>query len=127
MRKIKVQSGQTAWDVALQEYGSFKGFFWLIDDNPSVFNDLNAILNNGTELYIREEFIDKDILKYYTTNIIKPANAITPEELALIGITINGAFDMGFNDGFEIGEGELAGALNEGFMEAFEIFSLQGG
>lgn len=51
MKTIKVKSGQTLIDIALQEYGCTEGLVMLLDDN-SLSMDSEAY--PGQELFIRE-------------------------------------------------------------------------
>lgn len=51
MKTIKVQSGQTFFDIALQEYGCVEGELFILEDN-NLSSDSDAY--TGQELQIRE-------------------------------------------------------------------------
>lgn len=81
---IIVQDGQTVWDLAIQQYGGVEGVFNLIKDNPGVIAGVDSQLAAGTELKVKSDPVNTDVLAYYTENEIKPAS-ITNKNLELLG------------------------------------------
>ncbi|HSW64988.1 MAG TPA: hypothetical protein VLH56_17000 [Dissulfurispiraceae bacterium] len=70
MKRITVKTGQTAFDIALQEYGHPEGVLWLSDDN-----NLDGLqLASGQELIIRAELIDRDVVNFFKNKGINPVN-----------------------------------------------------
>lgn len=61
--KIKVQTGQTLFDVALEYYGNIEGVALIFNDNPNISFDS---VSEGDELNIRDdEPLDKPVVDYY--------------------------------------------------------------
>jgi len=54
-KTIYTLSGQTIWDIAVQEYGTLEAVFQLQGDNALVIPDLNTVLTPGTALVIQIE------------------------------------------------------------------------
>jgi hypothetical protein len=54
MSKIKVYEGQSIYDIAVQEYGSVEGLFYLLADNNLT---LDSNLKSGAELVVRDSII----------------------------------------------------------------------
>jgi hypothetical protein len=52
-KELTLLSGQTLYDVAIQEYGHTDGVFLLLEDNEGVIDDLSEIPPAGTKLLIR--------------------------------------------------------------------------
>mgnify|MGYP000713537893 CR=1 FL=1 len=59
MEIIKSHNNQTLFDIAIQYYGHIEGVSWLLEDNPEI-----NIGDEFTEIRIRDEFINKDIVQY---------------------------------------------------------------
>ncbi len=75
MEKVKVISGQSLVDIAVQECGGIASLVDLaIANNISVSDDLEA----GTELLINS-LSDADVKRYYRERNINPATALTEE------------------------------------------------
>jgi hypothetical protein len=51
--KTITTQGQSAIDIAIQEYGAWEGIFLLLDDNPGL-GSVEAVPAPGIELVIRE-------------------------------------------------------------------------
>ncbi|MGB1294854.1 MAG: hypothetical protein ACPG6V_05190 [Flavobacteriales bacterium] len=55
----KINPNQTLFDIAIQFYGNIEGVSWLLEDNPEI-----NIGDEFTEIRIRDEYINKDIVQY---------------------------------------------------------------
>ncbi len=60
MTEITTESGQTIWDIAVQEYGDVMAAWIIQEDNPSLFPDLNTDPPGNTKVKIREDYEDGD-------------------------------------------------------------------
>ena len=70
MRTIKLRSGQSLWDIALQELGNIEAAYDIaVLNDVSIADDVAA----GTQLVIPETPKDPDMLNYYKKNNIQPA------------------------------------------------------
>ena len=117
MRTIPVAEGQCTWDISIQEYGSVAGFFWVIEDNPHIYDTLNVVLQPGMLINVRDEVINREVVDYYKLNSMKPVSSLTAEELEFaFG---GGGFSGGFDGGFEGGGG--SGGFSSGFSNGFNI------
>lgn len=72
MNKVTVKNDQTIYDIAVQEYGSIEGIFWLMEDNPEL--NLQDDLVVGGQLLIRDSVIDPELKSYLQENGVSPAN-----------------------------------------------------
>lgn len=52
-RQVRVMSGQTLADVAVQEYGHMDGVWLLLEDNPGLVADLGEVPAPGTVVNVR--------------------------------------------------------------------------
>jgi hypothetical protein len=70
---IKIQAGQSIYDVAMQEYADVSGVWMLMQDNPIQCPDLNTALVPGASLIIRQEPVvaDKELMNYFRTHKIE--------------------------------------------------------
>ena len=59
MEIIKSHNNQTLFDIAIQYYGHIEGVSWLLEDNPEI-----NIGDEFTEIRIRDEYINQDIVQY---------------------------------------------------------------
>lgn len=68
---VKIEEGQTIWDIAIQEYGDVLMAWAILEDNATL-TDLNDDLAPGTELKIRQAptVQDKELMNYFRTNKI---------------------------------------------------------
>lgn len=60
MKVVEIKYGQSLFDIAIQEYGSVEGVFWLVEDN-----NLSGIVDNvyeGDTLNVRETIINKQVI-----------------------------------------------------------------
>lgn len=64
---VKVRQGQSIFDIALQYYGSIEAVQWLITDNNI---DLNASLEVGRQLTIRNEVYNQAVVDYFKNKTI---------------------------------------------------------
>lgn len=69
-RKVKVRSGQTIWDVALQVYGAVEGAAWLAEDNRLVGWGVTV----GMVLEVRLDVLNRDVVNYYISKGYHPAS-----------------------------------------------------
>jgi len=70
MKRITVKTGQTAFDIALQEYGHPQGVLWLSEDN-----NLDALeVTPGQELLLRDEVMERSVVTYFKNKGTGPAN-----------------------------------------------------
>jgi len=70
--KITAASGQSIWDLAIQEYGSIEGVFILQENNSSVITEFNQSLV-GSVLKIQNDVVNKAVYDYYVANKIIPS------------------------------------------------------
>lgn len=54
-KEVTVLTGQTLYDIAVQEYGHTEGLFLLLEDNDGVIDDLGETPEAGTNLLVRLE------------------------------------------------------------------------
>lgn len=66
MRTIATQSGQTLFDIALQQYGHAEGVAWLIEDNPDL--SISQVPVQGTVVKVRESVLDKEVKSLFTNS-----------------------------------------------------------
>lgn len=52
-KQLPLLTGQTLYDVAVQEYGHSDGLWLLLEDNPGIVSDLSSVPAPGTVLNIR--------------------------------------------------------------------------
>lgn len=71
MTQIEVEPKQQLRDIAMKYYGSLVGIFWLCQDNniPGHYLPLS-----GEKLKIREEYINKQMALFFSTNDYKPSS-----------------------------------------------------
>lgn len=71
MTQATIRSGQSAWDIALQEYGSIEAIAWMMADNnisgEFVVGDLEQ---EGQVLKIRDEVVNQSITDYFESRQI---------------------------------------------------------
>lgn len=67
MQIVKFKPGQTVFDVALEQYGNIEGVALIAEDNPSISLDE---AEEGTEVLIRDEVIDKKTKNYFSNKTI---------------------------------------------------------
>jgi len=77
MKTIIALSGQTLFDIALQEMGSIEGVFDILDANA--FLRLDMAIASGTKVLVPDKIINSAVLDYYTRNNIKPVSGIGEE------------------------------------------------
>jgi hypothetical protein len=70
---IKIQAGQSIYDIAMQEYADVSGVWLLMKDNPMECPDLNTALVPGASLIIRQDAVvaDRELMNYFRTNKIQ--------------------------------------------------------
>lgn len=97
MKEIIVISGQTIYDIALQEYGSYQGIEFILEDNDDINLELDLI--PGKLLQIREisdserEPAELRVLKRYNTDLIKPSSGYSLEPLPELYVAIDYVID----------------------------------
>jgi len=103
MRRITVQQGQCLTDIAMQELGGVEGIFLLAADN-GLPNGINTVVVPGQLLKIRDEAVSVKVVTTYAKVGHQVANALSIQELALIG------GDMDWDD-FDAGDFDTAPGL----------------
>ncbi|OJV30444.1 MAG: hypothetical protein BGO32_08605 [Bacteroidetes bacterium 37-13] len=53
MKEVILLTGQTLYDLAIQEYGHTDGIFLILEDNPGVVNDFADVPQPGTKVLVR--------------------------------------------------------------------------
>ena len=106
-KKITAQSGQTIFDIAIQEYGSIEGVLLLIADN-NLPSGLATVLTTGQVLFIKSAPSDAKMLAAIQKAGLTPkSSAYVPRittysyGLAPVGIVNNGGDDWTFNVPFD--------------------------
>jgi hypothetical protein len=72
MKTITGRPGQTAFDIALQQYGSVEGIRWLLEDNP-INGGLIVVPQTvtGETIAIREgQYKNKKVVDYFTKPVV---------------------------------------------------------
>lgn len=82
MGTTKPQENQNIFDISLQEYGSIEKVFDLLEDNDQF--SLTEDISVYKDLKTGREAFKKDIVEYYNSRNLKPATAISDEELFLL-------------------------------------------
>lgn len=72
--KVKVEPGQTIYDILLQEYGSLDALELLLKDNPRLNNLEVPSLPPGMEIEISGKPLNASVVNHYRENGIKPAS-----------------------------------------------------
>jgi hypothetical protein len=62
MKRVKVLTNQSIFDLALQEYGSIEGVIPLMLDNISLIPDLNSGIEAGELVFIKSTVLDENIV-----------------------------------------------------------------
>ena len=75
MKRIKVGHNQSIWDIAIQHCGSYDSVKELIIDNPTKCN-FETSIPVGTELFIRDEPVNKNMVDYLSANKLIPCTAV---------------------------------------------------
>lgn len=63
MRSITVKINQSLFDIALEQYGSIEGVYWLVEDNELLTGITDNVFPTDT-LLIRDEVINNKAQKY---------------------------------------------------------------
>ncbi|QSS96580.1 hypothetical protein [Psychroflexus sp. ALD_RP9] len=81
MNEVKVISGQSVFDIAIQVYGTIEGLSLLcLENNISITEELVP----GQLLQVPEfEKAKKEIVNYFENRNIKPATALTQAQKAI--------------------------------------------
>lgn len=79
MKTITAQSGQTLFDLAIQELGGIEAVFELLDANDQLQLDLSVPA--GTEVLIPSSYVNKRVAEYFSTNEICPVSGIGEESV----------------------------------------------
>lgn len=77
MEIIKTYKNQTLFDIAIQMYGHIEGVDWLLEDNPNTDFELKE-----ATVYLRKEFVKKDVVKYLQEKRIFISTAVQNTPLA---------------------------------------------
>lgn len=92
MRKVVVKNRQRLIDIALQEYGSVEGLYFIIVDNKLSYT---SAINEGDVLLITKDPINKEVVDFYKQNNYNPLTeykAVT---------NLNKSFNRSFNNSFK--------------------------
>lgn len=81
MKTITALTGQTVFDIAIQEMGSVEGIFEILEVNA--FLRIDMAIPAGTRVLVPERIISAPVQDYYTRNNLKPASGIG-EEISII-------------------------------------------
>ncbi len=83
--KVKIQSGQTLFDISMRHYGSIEGVFQLASDNG--ITSITDLLPSGTELLIYlDKVINQELVNYYETEGISVCSSVYSEIQTLEGV-----------------------------------------
>lgn len=89
MKQVTAVTGQTLFDIALQEMGSAEGVFDILNSNP--FLRLDMAIPGKTIVLVPEIILQQPVVDYYTLNGIKPVSGlgeeVTLNEEDMINIT----------------------------------------
>ena len=85
MRVIKVIKNQSLLDIALQEYGSVNGAFWLVEDNDKLLGITDNVFEND-ELNIRDEVINVGAKAYLEPHDITTVEGARGEGIGFMRI-----------------------------------------
>lgn len=100
MKVITAQTGQTLFDIALQEMGSVDGVFDIL--NANAFLRLDMAIPAGTKVLVPDTVFQPGIVDYYTRNGLHPASSlgenVTLNEEDMIYITQPVAYDLSGGD-----------------------------
>ncbi|MEI6899247.1 MAG: hypothetical protein WCL00_05175 [Bacteroidota bacterium] len=72
MKTIVSLTGQTLYDIALQEMGSAEGVFDILELNPLL--RLDIAIPTGTNVFVPDTVIKPAVVDYYTRNSIHPVS-----------------------------------------------------
>lgn len=72
MKTIESLTGQTLFDIAIQEMGSPEGVWDILELNPELRIDI--VIPTGTTVYVPDTLIKPAVVDYYTRNGIKPVS-----------------------------------------------------
>lgn len=76
MKVITAGNKQSLFDISIQEYGDISAVFDIVAANKNI-SSVDDNINAGDKIKIDESMIvNKDIVKYYAMNGIKPASGI---------------------------------------------------
>ncbi len=77
MKSVTAQSGQTVFDIALQEMGSIAGVFDLLEANPEL--QLDLAVPAGTKVNKPALVVNNLVAEYYSRNVINPVSGMGEE------------------------------------------------
>jgi hypothetical protein len=96
MESVTAQSGQTVFDIALQEMGSIAGVFDLLEANPELQLDLEVPA--GTRVNKPTLVVNNLVADYFSRNVINPVSGMGEEvqlsEKDLIMVVQNLEYDL---------------------------------
>jgi hypothetical protein len=79
MKIVKAESGQTIWDIALQEIGSVEAVFDILDVNPDL--QLDQTIPVAYPVRIPSSVISPRVVDYYLKNKTKPVSGLDYEAI----------------------------------------------
>jgi hypothetical protein len=77
MKVITAITGQTLFDIALQEMGSVEGAFDILGINA--FLRLDMSIPSGTQVLVPDKVINPAVVDYYVRNNVKPVSGLGEE------------------------------------------------
>lgn len=79
MKTTTALSGQTLFDIAIQELGGIETVFSLLDANPGLQLDLS--IPDGTVVNVPDAMVNKRIAAYFAENNLRPVSGIGEESV----------------------------------------------
>jgi hypothetical protein len=70
-KQVTLLTGQSLYDVSIQEYGHTDGIWMILEDNPTIASDLSSVPTPGSKITIRQKMAKK------TTHIVSSGVAAT--------------------------------------------------
>lgn len=95
MKTITSQSGQTLFDLSIQELGGIEAVFDLLDANEQLQLDLSVPA--GTRVVIPSYFVNKRIAEHFLSNNISPVSGIGEEAVITHDDMNNIKQDLNYN------------------------------
>jgi hypothetical protein len=85
-KEVKVQNGQSMFDLAIQHYGSVEGLFLLMEDNA--INSVNHNFVDGELIQIKSDPINQTVVNYYLNTGLIVNSTFEPNSIPLVAPTI---------------------------------------
>lgn len=100
MKRVTAKANQTIYDVAIEQYGTCEAVGKLMQDNPDMENDLQAVTEAGIEESDRSFYFDLPLPEGSTLLVDTDSRLIEKNILREIGkdVTTYDLKDYGTND-----------------------------